>query len=46
VIAAGLGYLAPAWAGAVLALAGLVIAVVAVVLERRSGGPGPSTMIG
>jgi len=45
-IAAGLGYLAPAWAGVLLALAGLAIAVVAVVLERRSGGPGPSTMIG
>lgn len=46
VIAAGLGYLAPAWAGSVLALAGLGIAVVAVLLERRSGAPGPSTMIG
>ena len=46
VIAAGLGYLAPAWAGAVLALAGLAIALLAVALERRSGAPGPSTRIG
>jgi len=46
VIAAGLGYLAPAWAGAALALAGLAIALLAVALERRSGAPGPSTRIG
>jgi MFS transporter, DHA1 family, inner membrane transport protein len=46
VIAAGFGYLAPAWAGALLALAGLAIAVLAVLLERRSGVPGPSTRIG
>lgn len=46
VIAAGHGYLAPAGAGAVLALAGLAIAVVSVVLERRSGAPGLSDRIG
>ncbi|MPV87208.1 MFS transporter [Georgenia ruanii] len=36
VIAAGYGYRAPAWAGALLAVAGLAIAVVSYVLERRS----------
>ncbi|UFU02588.1 MFS transporter [Ruania suaedae] len=35
VIAAGLGYLAPAWAGVALALAGLVIAGAAVLVEAR-----------
>ncbi len=35
VIAAGLGYVAPAWLGAVLASAGLVIAAAAFALERR-----------
>lgn len=46
VIAAGYGYLAPAGAGAVLALAGLAVAVVALWLERRSGMPGLSDRIG
>ncbi|MPV38305.1 MFS transporter [Georgenia subflava] len=46
VIAAGHGFLAPAWAGVVLALAGLLLAVGAVLLERRTGTPGPSTLIG
>lgn len=46
VIAAGYGYLAPAGAGAVLALAGLVVAAVALGLERRSGMPGLSDRIG
>ena len=37
VIAAGLGLVAPAWVGAVLALAGLVVAVVSYRVEDRSG---------
>ena len=37
VIAAGLGLVAPAWVGAALALAGLVVAVVAYRVEDRSG---------
>ena len=36
VIAAGLGYLAPAWVGAALAAAGLVVLTVSVLLERRA----------
>ncbi len=36
VIAAGLGYTAPAWVGAGLAVAGLVVLAVSVLLERRS----------
>lgn len=40
VIAAGLGYTAPNWVGAVLAAAALVLAVVSAALERRAGGPG------
>ena len=35
VIAAGLGYLAPGWVGAVLAAAGLVLMLVSIGLERR-----------
>ena len=36
VIAAGFGYVAPAWAGAVLAAAGAVIAVVSFAVDRRA----------
>ncbi|UFU05913.1 MFS transporter [Ruania halotolerans] len=36
VIAAGLGYLAPAWAGAMLAVAGLVMAAAAIFAEHRA----------
>ena len=35
-IAAGLGYLAPTWIGFVLSLAGVTLAVVALLLQRRS----------
>lgn len=38
VIAAGLGYTAPAAAGAVLALAGLLVLTVSVLLQRRTAG--------
>ena len=34
VIAAGLGYVAPTWVGVALAVAGFLLAVVAVVVER------------
>ncbi|MEU4653539.1 MFS transporter [Streptomyces sp. NPDC023723] len=40
VIAAGLGYTAPNWVGAVLAAAALVLAFVSAALERRAGGTG------
>lgn len=36
VIAAGYGYLAPAWAGAALAVAGLAVAVLSLLTERRA----------
>ncbi|WP_232847907.1 MFS transporter [Occultella kanbiaonis] len=36
VLAAGFGYLAPAWAGSVLAVGGLVIALIAVGAQRRA----------
>lgn len=36
VIAAGFGYVAPAWAGAVLAAAGVVIALVSFAVDRRA----------
>ncbi|SED51591.1 MFS transporter [Ruania alba] len=36
VIAAGFGYLAPAWAGAVLAVAGLVVTGAAILAEQRA----------
>jgi DHA1 family inner membrane transport protein len=39
VIAAGLGYTAPNWVGAVLAASALVLAVASAALERRTGGP-------
>ncbi len=38
VISAGLGYTAPAAAGAVLALAGIGVLTVSALLQRRSGG--------
>jgi len=37
VIAAGFGLVAPAWVGAVLALAGLVVAIISYRVEDRSG---------
>lgn len=40
VIAAGLGYTAPNWVGAVLAAAALVLAFISAALERRTGKPG------
>ncbi|MBZ6171383.1 MFS transporter [Streptomyces olivaceus] len=40
VIAAGLGYTAPNWVGAVLAAAALVLAVVSATLERRGSASG------
>jgi DHA1 family inner membrane transport protein len=40
VIAAGLGYTAPNWVGAVLATAALVLAVLSAALERRKAAPG------
>lgn len=46
VIAAGYSYLAPAWAGVALALAGVAVAGLARFLEHRGGAPGPSDMIG
>jgi DHA1 family inner membrane transport protein len=36
VVAAGWGYLTPAWVGLLLALGGVLLAVVSVTLERRS----------
>jgi MFS transporter, DHA1 family, inner membrane transport protein len=41
VIAAGFGYTAPNWVGAVLAAAALVLAVLSAALERRDRAPGP-----
>ncbi|TDE88575.1 MFS transporter [Occultella glacieicola] len=40
VLAAGLGYLAPAWAGSVLALGGLAIALIAVGVQWRADAAG------
>jgi DHA1 family inner membrane transport protein len=40
VIAAGFGYTAPNWVGAVLAAAALVLAVLSAALERRDGARG------
>ncbi|MFG2224742.1 MFS transporter [Streptomyces sp. NPDC048644] len=40
VISAGLGYTAPNWVGAVMTVAALGVAVLASVLERRTGGRG------
>jgi DHA1 family inner membrane transport protein len=39
VIARGLGYTAPAWVGAVLAAAGVVVAVISFRLDRRPAAP-------
>ncbi len=39
-IAAGLGYTAPNWVGAVLAAAALALAVLSAVLERRGAAAG------
>jgi DHA1 family inner membrane transport protein len=39
VIAAGYGYTAPAAAGALLAVAGLVVLTFSVLLQRRTGRP-------
>ena len=49
VIAAGLGFTAPAWVGVALALGGLAIALVAFRLQDRSGLPAPTaerTLVG
>lgn len=40
VISAGLGYTSPVWLGALLALVGLVLAVVVTAATRRGQGPG------
>lgn len=40
VIAAGLGYTAPNWVGALMALAALLLALVSAALERRDSTPG------
>jgi MFS transporter, DHA1 family, inner membrane transport protein len=40
VISAGYGYTAPAWVGAVLAGAALLLAALSATLERRAGNPG------
>lgn len=42
VIAAGFGYLAPAWVGLLLVVPGVALAVVSVALDRRSAGRGGS----
>ena len=36
VIAAGLGYIAPTWVGVLLAIAGLLLAIVSVLVQRRT----------
>lgn len=43
VIDAGLGYTAPSWVGAVLAVSALVLALIAAMLERRGAPPVPSS---
>ncbi|KAB1948757.1 MFS transporter [Micromonospora sp. ALFpr18c] len=43
-IAAGFGYLAPAWVGVVLAILGLGLAAVSFAVERRSRVPQPVTV--
>ncbi|MGA4849983.1 MFS transporter [Streptomyces sp. G5(2025)] len=45
VIAAGLGYTAPNWVGAVLAGSALVLAILSAVLERRSTPAAPSLVV-
>ncbi|MFD6567898.1 MFS transporter [Micromonospora profundi] len=46
VIAAGFGYLAPAWVGVVLAIAGLGLAVVSFAADRRTRTPEPVALAG
>ncbi|WP_300269149.1 hypothetical protein [Microbacterium sp.] len=43
VIAAGFGYLAPGWVGAMLAAAGLVLIIISVSVERRDRRQGIDT---
>jgi DHA1 family inner membrane transport protein len=45
-IDAGLGYTSPSWIGAALAFAGLVVAVVSGLVERRQQAWVPSTSSG
>jgi DHA1 family inner membrane transport protein len=45
VLSAGLGYTAPMWLGAVLALAGAGIAVLARVTDRRAHAPAPAAPV-
>ncbi|MET9547438.1 MFS transporter [Streptomyces sp. NPDC006627] len=45
VIAAGLGYTAPNWVGAVLAGSALVLAILSAALERRSAAAAPSRVV-
>ncbi|WPO72681.1 MULTISPECIES: MFS transporter [unclassified Streptomyces] len=45
VIAAGLGYTAPNWVGAVLAGSALVLAILSAALERRSAAATPSLVV-
>ncbi|MGW3788673.1 MFS transporter [Micromonospora chokoriensis] len=45
-IAAGLGYLAPAWVGAVLAIVGLALGVVSFAVGRRERERTPATVAG
>ena len=45
VLSAGLGYTAPMWLGAVLALAGAGIAVLARVTDRRAPAPAPAAPV-
>ncbi|MFI2618919.1 MFS transporter [Streptomyces sp. NPDC018584] len=45
VIAAGLGYTAPNWVGAVLAGSALVLAILSAALERRSTAAAPSLVV-
>jgi DHA1 family inner membrane transport protein len=45
VLSAGLGYTAPMWLGAVLALAGAGIAVLARVMDRRAHAPAPAAPV-
>ncbi|WP_399927094.1 MFS transporter [Streptomyces kanamyceticus] len=45
VIAAGLGYTAPNWVGAVLAGSALVLAILSAALERRSAAAAPSLVV-
>ncbi|MDG4780925.1 MFS transporter [Micromonospora sp. WMMD961] len=45
-IAAGLGYLAPAWVGVLLAVVGLTLGVVSFAVGRRAGERTPATVAG